>query len=237
MSTHIGAKKGDIAKGILLPGDPLRAKYIADNFLKDAKCFNEVRGMYGFTGEWKGKRISVMGTGMGIPSISIYVNELMRDYDVDYLCRVGTCGCKQPDMGLEDIILAQGACTTSDFNRTVFPGTYCPVADFLMLRTAYLKSKELGYAVRVGNVLADDMYYGEPEVVGDPMWAKYGVLAAEMETAALYTYAKKYKKSALSIVTVSDSPFTDRQLTTQEREQNLGRMIELALDTVAEFLD
>lgn len=236
MSTHIGAKPGDIAKGILLPGDPMRAKYVAENFLKDAKCFNEVRGMYGFTGDYKGKRISVMGTGMGVPSISIYVNELMRDYDVDYLCRIGTCGTLQPEIGLEDVVVAQGACTDSDFNHTVFNGTYCPVADFMMLRTAYNKAKELGCSAKFGNVVSGDMFYGEEEMVNNPMWAKYGVLAAEMETAALYTYAKKYKKSALSMVTVSDSPFVDRQLTTQEREQSLNRMIELALETVAEFL-
>ena len=236
MSTHIGAKPGDIAKGILLPGDPMRAKYVADNFLTGAKCFNEVRGMYGFTGDYKGKRISVMGTGMGIPSISIYVNELMRDYDVDYLCRIGTCGSMQPEIGLEDIVISQGACTDSDFNRTVFNGTYCPVADFDLLRAAYLNAKKLSYNVKVGNVVSGDMFYGEPNIVNNPMWAKYNVLAAEMETAALYTYAKKYKKHALGMVTVSDSPFTDRQLTTKEREQNLNRMIELALCSVADFL-
>lgn len=214
----------------------MRAKYVADNFLTNAKCFNEVRGMYGFTGEYKGKKISVMGTGMGIPSISIYVNELMKDYDVDYLCRIGTCGSMQPEIGLEDVIVAQGACTNNDFNRTVFNGTYCPVADFMMLRTAYNKAKELNLNARFGNVLSGDMFYGEDSFINDPMWAKYGVLAAEMETAALFTYAKKYKKHALSMVTVSDSPFTDRIMTTQEREQNLNRMIKLALETVAEFL-
>lgn len=236
MSTHIGAKPGEIAKGILLPGDPMRAKYVADNFLTGAKCFNEVRGMYGFTGDYKGKRISIMGTGMGIPSISIYVNELMRDYDVDYLCRIGTCGTLQPEIGLEDIVLAQGACTDSDFNRTVFNGTYCPVADFTMLRTAYNNAKALGYSVKTGNVVSGDMFYGEDFIVNNPMWAKYNVLAAEMESAALYTYAKKYHKSALSMVTVSDSPFTERKLTTTEREQNLNRMITLALTTVAELV-
>ncbi len=236
MSTHIGAKAGAIAKGILLPGDPLRAKYIAEHYFEDPQLFNEIRGMLGFTGTYKGKRISVMGTGMGIPSISIYVNELMRDYDVDYLCRVGTCGAMQPEIGLEDIVVAEGACTDNDFNHTVFNGTYCPTADFLLLRTAWNKSKELGLSVKVGNVCSNDMFYGEDIVVNNPIWAKYNVLAAEMESAALYTYAKKYKKHALSMVTVSDSPFTERKLTSQEREQNLNNMITLALDTVAEFI-
>ena len=236
MSTHIGAAQGDIAKGILLPGDPLRAKYIAENFLENPVCFNQVRGMLGFTGTYKGKRISVMGTGMGIPSISIYTTELMNDYGVEYLCRVGTCGSMQPEIGLEDVVIAEGACTDSDFNHTIFNGTYCPVADFLMLRSAYKLSKELGISVKIGNVLSDDMFYGEDFVVNNPIWAKYGVLAAEMETAALYTYAKKYHKHALSLVTVSDSPFTDRQLTPEERQKNLVNAITLALNTVAEFV-
>lgn len=235
MSTHIGAKAGDIAEGILLPGDPMRAKYIADNFLSDPVCFNKVRGMYGFTGTYNGKRVSVMGTGMGIPSISIYVNELMNDYGVQYLCRVGTCGALQPEMGLQDVVIAKGACTDSDFNRTVFNGTYCPVADFMMLRTAYKKCGELGLQARVGNILSSDMFYhdGEPRSAA---WAKYNVLAVEMEAAALYTYAKKYNRHALAMATVSDSSFCERQLTTEERQTSLNNMIKLALETVTEFL-
>ena len=236
MSTHIGAQPGEISEGILLPGDPLRAKYIAENFLKDPVCFNKVRGMYGFTGTYNGKKVSVMGTGMGIPSISIYANELMRDYGVKYLIRVGTCGALQPEIGLEDLVIAKGACTNSDFNHTVFNGTYCPVADFMLLRTAYLKCAQLGITARVGNVISSDMFYGEEILANNPIWAKYNVLAAEMETAALYTYAKKYKAQALGMVTVSDSPFTERMLTTEERQNNLNNMIKLALETVAEFV-
>lgn len=236
MSTHIGAKAGDVAKGILLPGDPLRAKYIADNFLKDPVCFNKVRGMLGFTGEYKGKRVSVMGTGMGVPSISIYITELMKEFGVEYLVRVGTCGALQPEIELMDIVVAKGACTNSDFNRTVFNGTYCPVPDFHLMRTAYQKSRELSLSARFGNVLSSDMFYGEDILVHSDIWKKYNVLAAEMETAALYTYAKKYGKKALAMVTVSDSDFTERKLTPDERQTGLNNMITLALETVAEYV-
>ena len=235
MSTHIGAKPGDIAEGILLPGDPLRAKYIAENFLEDAVCFNKVRGMLGFTGTYKGKKISAMGTGMGIPSISIYVNELMRDYGVKNLIRIGTCGAMQKDIKMEDVVIAQGACTDNDFNRRIFNGTYCPVADFELLRAAYLNCKKLGLSTKIGNVISGDMFYGENSD-RDKMWEKYGVLVGEMEAASLFTYAKKYKARALALLTVSDSQFEERAMTPKEREQSLTNMITLALDTVWEFV-
>lgn len=235
MSTHIGAKPGDIAKGILLPGDPQRAKYIAETYFDNPVCFNNVRGMLGYTGTYKGKRVSAMGTGMGIPSISIYVNELIREYGVENLIRVGTCGAMQENIGLEDVIIGQGACTNNDFNHLVFPGTYCPVADFDLLRCAVRKSKELGISAKVGNIISGDMFYGE-ENEADKMWQKYGVLAGEMEAAALYTIAKKHKVRALAMVTVSDSPYDKRELTPKEREQNLGNMLKLALETLVEMI-
>ncbi len=237
MSTHIGAKPGDIAKGILLPGDPLRAKYIAENFLENPTCFNNVRGMLGFTGTYKGKRVSAMGTGMGIPSISIYINELMRDYGVENLIRIGTCGSMNPNIRMKDIIIAEGACTDNDFNRHVFPGSYCPISDFDLLRTAVLKSKELGIKTWVGNVMSGDMFYGEEEALGGNLWQKYGVLGGEMEAAALLTFAKKYNARALAMVTVSDSSFEeDGNMTPEEREKSLNNMITIALDTICEFL-
>lgn len=237
MSTHIGAKPGDIAKGILLPGDPLRAKYIAENFLEDAVCFNNVRGMLGFTGMYKGKRVSAMGTGMGVPSISIYINELFKEYGVECGIRIGTCGAMQPGIRMQDVIIGQGACTDNDFNRRIFPGTYCPVADFDMLRTAYLKVKELGLKAHVGNILSGDMFYPMADDPRGELWAKYGVLGGEMEAASLYTIAKKYGARALAMVTVSDSQFEeDGNMSPEEREKSLGNMITIALETLCEFV-
>lgn len=236
MSTHIGAQQGDIAKGILLPGDPRRAKYIAENFLQDPVCFNNVRGMLGYTGTYGGKRISVMGTGMGIPSISIYITELMREYGVETLIRVGTCGSFKPDIRIKDIILAEGACTTSDINHHIFSGTYCPVADFDLLRTAYQVAGEMGLTTWVGNVLSSDLFYNEELAPGNDIWIKYGVLGVEMEAAALFTLAKKYGCRALALLTVSDSIVTDEEeMTPQQREQSLNNMIEIALKTAGAF--
>jgi purine-nucleoside phosphorylase len=235
MSTHIAAKSGDIAKGILLPGDPRRAEYVAEKFLTRAVCFNRVRGMLGFTGRYKGKRVSVMGTGMGIPSISIYATELMKEYGVENLIRVGTCGGMQDNLGVGDIIAGQGACAGSDFNYHVFPGTYCPVADFDLLRGAYLNAKRLGLTTHVGNILSGDMFYNESDA-RDSRWKEYGVLGGEMEAAALYTLAKKYKARALALVTVSDVKEGGRNMTSEERERSLGNMISLALDTIIEFI-
>lgn len=236
MSTHIGAKQGDIAKGILLPGDPRRAKYIADNFLQDPVQFNSVRGMLGYTGSYEGKQISVMGTGMGIPSIAIYITELMREYGVETLIRVGTCGSFKPDIRIRDIILAQGACTTSDINRNIFSGTYCPVADFDLLRTAHKTAGDMGLKTWVGNVLSADLFYDGDMPMGNDMWIKYGVLGVEMEAAALFTLAKKYGRRALALLTVSDSIVTDEQeMTPQQREQSLNNMIEIALKTAGAF--
>lgn len=235
MSVHIGAKKGDIAEAVLLPGDPLRAKYIAENFLENPVCYNEVRGMYGFTGTYKGKRISVQGSGMGQPSISIYATELMTQYDVKTLIRVGSCGAMQPELKLRDVILAQGACSNALTNQLRFKGMdYAPLADWELLKTAWDKAKERGIDPRVGNILSSDTFYNDdPEIW--KLWARYGVLAVEMEAAALYTLAVKHNCRALAILTVSDSLVTAQETTSEEREKTFTDMMEIALDTALAF--
>lgn len=236
MSTpHISAKAGDIAQSILLPGDPLRAKYIAQKFLQDAALFNEVRGMYGFTGTYKGKRVSVMGTGMGIPSISIYVTELLQVYNVQNLIRVGTCGSFLPEIGLKDILLGIGCCTDNGFLRHMFPGDYAPIADFDMLNTAYGKAVERGVKPYVGLIKSSDLFYFEPDTYGADKWVKYGVMGVEMEGAALYTLAAKFGARALTVCSVSDGVHEKKELTSEEREKSLDDMITLSLDTVIEF--
>ena len=232
MSIHIGAKEGDIASTVLLPGDPLRAKYIAENFLTDAICYNEVRGMYGYTGTYKGKRISVQGTGMGIPSISIYVNELITSYKAKNLIRIGSCGSMQPDIKIRDVVLAMSASTDSYINKIRFNGMdYAPTADFNLLKRAHDIALEKDISVKVGSVLTSDTFYHD-----DPNswkhWANYGVLAVEMETAALYTLAVKFKVNALSILTVSDSLVTREETTSEERQKTFNQMVEVALELV-----
>jgi purine-nucleoside phosphorylase len=230
MSIHIGAKLGDIASTVLLPGDPLRAKYIAEHILENATCYNEVRGMYGFTGTYKGKTVSVQGTGMGIPSISIYVNELISEYQATNLIRIGTCGGIQPDMQLRDVILAMTASTDSQINKLRFQGMdFSPTASFPLLKKAYDVAVEKGIDVKVGNVLTSDTFYQD-----DPdywkFWANYGVLAVEMETAALYTLAAKFYVNALSILTVSDCLVTGQKATSEERQKAVTQMVEIALE-------
>lgn len=232
MSIHIGAKKGDIADTILLPGDPLRAKFIAENFLEDVVQYNEVRGMYGFTGTYKGKRISVQGTGMGVPSISIYVNELIQEYDVKTLIRVGTCGGMLDNVNIRDIVLAQGATTDSQVNRMVFGGIdYAPLANFDLLKNAYDIAKEKGLTTHVGNVFTSDSFYRDNGRETNELLAKYSVIAVEMETSALYTLAAKFNRRALSILTVSDHVMTGEQTTAEERQTSFQQMMELALET------
>ncbi|MCK5828465.1 purine-nucleoside phosphorylase [Candidatus Bipolaricaulota bacterium] len=233
MSIHIGAKKGDIAPSILLPGDPYRARFIAENLMEDAVCFNEVRGMLGFTGTYRGKRISVMGTGMGVPSHSIYVNELISDYGVKTLVRVGTCGALQPNLELGDVVLAMASSTDSHVNRLRFSGMdYAPTASFDLLLKAYQTATTRGATVRVGNILTSDTFYhDDPE--SWKLWAAFGVLVVEMETTGLYTLAAKYGVDALSILTVSDSLVSGMQTTSEEREKTFTQMVELALDIVS----
>ncbi|ENQ3077709.1 purine-nucleoside phosphorylase [Bacillus sp. WLY-B-L8] len=230
MSIHIGAKEGEIAESILLPGDPLRAKYIAENFLEDVTCYNNVRGMLGFTGTYKGKRVSVQGTGMGVPSISIYVNELIQSYGVKNLIRVGTCGAIQKDVKVRDVIIAMTACTDSNINRLTFPGfDFAPCANFDLLKKAYDAGIEKGLHIRVGNVLTADVFYRESMDMVKKL-GEYGVLAVEMETTALYTLAAKYGVNALSVLTVSDHIFTGEETTAEERQTTFNEMIEIALD-------
>lgn len=232
MSIHIGAKKGDIADTILLPGDPLRAKFIAENFLEDVVQYNEVRGMYGFTGTYKGKRISVQGTGMGVPSISIYVNELIQEYDVKTFIRVGTCGGMLDNVNIRDIVLAQGATTDSQVNRMVFGGIdYAPLANFDLLKNAYDIAKEKDLTTHVGNVFTSDSFYRDNGRETNELLAKYNVIAVEMETSALYTLAAKFNRRALSILTVSDHVMTGEQTTAEERQTSFQQMMELALET------
>lgn len=232
MSIHIGAKKGEIADTILLPGDPLRAKFIAENYFENVVQYNEVRGMYGFTGTYKGKRISVQGTGMGVPSISIYVNELIQEYDVKTLIRVGTCGSMQDDVHIRDVILAQGATTDSQVNRMVFGGIdYAPLAHFELLKNAYEIAREKGLTTHVGNVFTSDSFYRDNGREMNELLARYNVIAVEMETSALYTLAAKFNRRALSILTVSDHVFTGEQTTAEERQTSFQQMMELALET------
>lgn len=232
MSVHIGAKAGDIAESILLPGDPLRAKYIAENFLQDVQQYNNVRGMLGFTGTYKGKRVSVQGTGMGVPSISIYTHELINEYGVKNLIRVGSCGAIQQDVHVRDVILAQSASTDSAVNKIRFRGMdYAPAADFGLLKGAYDAAIAKGLEVKVGNILTSDTFYhDDPEVYN--LWAKYQVLAVEMEAAALYTIAAQFKVNALTILTVSDHILTGEATTAEERQTTFNDMIETALETV-----
>lgn len=232
MSIHIGAKKGDIANTVLLPGDPLRAQYVAENFLTNPTCYNEVRGMYGYTGTYKGKKVSVQGTGMGIPSISIYANELISSYQVKNLIRIGSCGSMQPDIKIRDVILAMSASTDSSINKIRFSGMdYAPTANFNLLKRAYDIALKKDIRVKVGSVLTTDTFYqNDPDSWRH--WAKYGVLAVEMETAALYTLAAKYKVNALSILTASDSLVTREETTSEERQKTFNQMLEIALELV-----
>lgn len=229
MSVHINAKKGDIADTILLPGDPLRAKYIAETFLEDAVLYNDVRNMFGYTGTYKGKRISVQGTGMGAPSISIYITELMNEYDVKKLIRVGTCGSIHKDVKVRDVILAQSASTDSKMNEIIFGGIdYAPTADFDLLLKSYNAGVEKGLNLRVGNVFTEDVFYND--YAEHEKWAQYGILALEMESAALYTLAAKYGRQALSILTVSDHLLTGEVTTSEERQTTFNDMIVVALE-------
>lgn len=231
MTVHIGANKGDIADKILLPGDPLRAQYIAENFLEDVTCYNEVRGMYGFTGTYKGERISVQGTGMGVPSISIYVNELIQSYDVQKLIRVGSCGALQKDVQVRDVILASTSSTDSQMNRMVFGGIdFAPTADFNLLKAAYDVGEEKGLNLRVGNVFTSDSFYRDNAKQLFDQLAEYNVLAVEMETTALYTIASKFDRQALSVLTVSDHIITGEETTSEERQTTFNEMIEVALE-------
>ncbi|GAA0928335.1 purine nucleoside phosphorylase DeoD-type [Virgisporangium aurantiacum] len=215
-----------------MPGDPLRAKWIAETFLTDAKCYSTVRNMFGFTGTYNGVPVSVQGSGMGMPSASIYAHELINEYQASTLIRVGTCGALTADLNLRDVIAASGSSTDSNMNRFRFDGLidYAPVADFGLLRTAVEKAEQKGIEMTVGPILAADAFYTERPDLYDRL-ADYGVLAVEMESAALYTIAARYKAKALTLLTVSDNLKTGEQSSAQERQETFAQMVEVALDT------
>lgn len=230
MSTHIGAEPGQIAETVLLPGDPLRAQWIAEKFLAGSECYSNVRNMLGFTGTYKGRRVSVQGTGMGQPSLAIYVNELLTQYGAKNLIRVGSCGSLVERLGLRSVVLASSAGTDSAMNRLRFKGLdFAPVADFRLLRAAYDIATGRGLAVEVGQIFAADSFYNDrPELVA--RLAEYGVLAVEMESSALYTLAAKHGARALSICTVSDVIPTGAELSAEDRQSSFSDMVEIALE-------
>ncbi len=230
MSIHIGAKDNEIAEVVLLPGDPLRAEHIAATFFEEAVCYSRVRGMLGFTGRYKGKRVSVQGTGMGVPSISIYAHELLHQYGATTLVRVGTCGALQPSVKVRDLILAMSASTDSAVNRIRFPHVdYAPTANFELLLRAYHVASEKGFNIHVGNILTSDTFYSDDQESTNKL-IDHGTLAVEMESAALYTLAAKAKARALSILTVSDHVITGESTTSEERQTTFDHMIEVALE-------
>lgn len=235
MSIHIGAEKGAIAETVLMPGDPLRARFIAENYFDDLFCYNEVRGMYGYTGTYKGRRVSVQGSGMGQPSLAIYTHELITRYGVKNLIRVGSCGSLQENVKLRDMVIAMSSSTDSSMNRERFRGNfYAPTADFRLFRTMVDKADELKIPYHAGNILASDTFYGD-DSDGWKVWSKWGVLAVEMESAALYTIAAGLGARALTVCTVSDSLVTGEQTTSEEREKSFTSMMELALETAMEL--
>lgn len=226
---HNGANKGEIAKTVLMPGDPLRAKYIADTYLENAVCFNTVRNMLGYTGTYQGKRISVMGGGMGIPSIGIYSYELYHFYDVESIIRIGSAGGYADDVKVMDIVIGMGACTNSNYaHQFGLPGTFAPIADYELMQRAIETAKAQGKQVKVGNILSSDTFYSEDATAKDK-WKQMGVLAVEMEAAALYMNAARAGKKALCILTISDHLYYPEELTAKERETGFGSMMEIAL--------
>ena len=235
MSTHIAAKAGEIAERVLLPGDPLRAKFIAENFLENAQCYTTVRNMLGYTGTYKGKRVSVQGTGMGTPSLSIYVNELIQFYGAKRLIRTGTCGSIDPSLQLKDMVLVQAAATDSGMNQSrfglhgvIFP----PVADFGLLLDAYQTAKRLGYPARVCTTFSSDQFYDDDGDAKNKLVSSYGVPCVEMECPELFTLGARYGVQTLAILTVSDMVYEKRNCTSEEREKSFTKMMEVALEAI-----
>lgn len=231
---HISAKVGDFAKTVLMPGDPLRAKFIAETYLENAVLVNNVRGVQGYTGYYKGKRVSVMASGMGQPSIGIYSYELYHFYGVETIIRVGSCGSFSPDLHVRDVVLAQGACTNGNYaSQYNLPGTFAPIADFSTLERAVAECKKAGVNFRVGNILSSDMFYDDAN--SGMQWSKMGVLGVEMESAALYCNAARAGKKALCICTVSDSfIYPEENTTAEERQTSFTKMMEIALAVAEE---
>jgi len=232
MSIHIEPKKGDISDSVLLPGDLMRAKWIAETFLENVVCYNDVRNMLGFTGTYKGKRISVQGTGMGIPSALIYCHELINDYNVKNLIRVGSAGSYQKDIQIRDIVIAMAASSTSGINNSTFTNAdFSPTANFDLFMKAALYAKTNDIPVKAGNVLSADKFY-EDDADSYKKWSEYGVLCVEMEAAGLYTIAAKHNVKALAILTISDSLVTMEKTTADERETTFNTMVDIALNTL-----
>lgn len=227
---HNHAKVGDIAKTVLMPGDPLRAKYIAETYLTNPVCFNTVRNMLGYTGEYQGKRISVMGSGMGIPSMGIYSYELYHFYEVESIIRIGSAGGIADGVALRDLVLAMGACTDSNYGSQFrLPGTFAPTADFSLLEKAVQAARKMGVPHHVGSVISSDLFYGDyADSLTD--WKKMGVLAVEMESAGLYMNAARAGKKALAMFTVSDLPLTGEGLSADDRQMTFTQMMEVALE-------
>ncbi|WP_127846278.1 purine-nucleoside phosphorylase [Psychroflexus aestuariivivens] len=230
MSVHIEAKKGDIAETILLPGDPLRAKWIAETYLENPVCYNNVRGMLGYTGHYNGKRISVQGTGMGIPSISIYAHELINEYGVKNLIRVGSAGAMHESLNMRDVVIAMAASSNSSINRNRFDGgDFAPTASYDLFSKAVNTAAQQDISIKAGNVLSSDLFYtDDPEDY--KKWAAFGVLCVEMEAAGLYTIAAQHQVNALAILTISDSLVTGERTSAEERETTFDNMIKIALE-------
>lgn len=231
MSTpHNAAQKGEIAKTVLMPGDPLRAKYIADHYLENVKCFNTVRNMFGYTGTYHGKEVSVMGGGMGMPSIGIYSYELFNFYDVDAVIRIGSAGGISDDVKLRDLVIGMGASTNSNYaSQYNLPGTIAPIADYGLLRKAVEVAEGKGINVAVGNVLSSDIFYNDDKTVND-RWKRMGILCVEMEAAALYLNAVRAGKKALCMLTISDHLYTGEELSAEDRQNSFHEMMEVALE-------
>ena len=233
MSVHIEAERQAVAERVLLPGDPLRAKFVAENFLTDVVCYNKVRNMFGFTGLYKGVRVSVQGTGMGMPSLSIYANELFDFYNVQKAIRIGTAGALQKDVELRSVVLAMSACTDSAINVHRFSGlSFAPTASWELLKKAADAANALKQKVSIGTIFSSDIFYDD--AANWKLFAKYGALAVEMETAELYSLAAKYRREALSIFTISYSMVTGETTNSHEREQTFTQMMHIALDAVTD---
>lgn len=231
------ANKGEIAKVVLMPGDPLRARYVADNYLENPVCFNTVRNMYGYTGFYKGKKLSVMGSGMGIPSIGLYAYELYNFFDVDSIIRIGSAGGIDESIKLRDVVIAMGASTNSDFAAQYnFPGTFAPMASYSLLRHAVDAAERIKAKAVVGPIFTADQFYNADSSAASK-YREMGILALEMETAGLYMTAAKAKKQALSILTISDLVFTGEGLSAEERQNSFTEMMEIALETAWKSLD
>ena len=233
MSTHISAEYGEIAENVLLPGDPLRAKYIAEHYLENAVCINEIRGMLGYTGTYKGKKVTVMATGMGTPSLMIYMTELCRDYGCKRFVRIGTCGAVKEEVNVGDLIISTATSTTSGINLYDLPGTFAPAADFELMHKAYHFAEEKEAPVHVGTTLCNDHFYVKNKMEYSRRWEEYGTLASEQEGVGLYSVAAREHVQALMLLTVVVNLYhPEKQMSAQEKETGLNRMIEIGLDTL-----